>query len=213
MCQVASSTITLAPNSNVTFCNPNNIACFYKRAKLSPYWRIIALIRARSPQYVIFGQNSAGMKRLLTVIIVAILLYGAYWFFLAKDTHPSGPKPQAIKISKHSHAFHNSIVASTNAYLVMKNAFVGADTAKIKSESQQFIQAIGNLQLSDLQKDDSTIMIGALQEVSDIKVNAEAILLEKDLKEMRQDFRMVSENLYPFLKTIAYEGPKLYWLN
>lgn len=153
------------------------------------------------------------MKRLLTVIIVAILLYGAYWFFLAKDTHPSGPKQQAIKISKHSDAFNKSVVASTNAYLVMKNAFVGADTAKIKSESQQFIQAIGNLQLSDLQKDDSTIMIAALQEVSDIKVNAEAILLEKDLKEMRQDFRMVSENLYPFLKTIAYEGPKLYWLN
>ena len=31
--------------------------------------------------------------------------------------------------------------------------------------------------------------------------------------EMRQDFRMVSENLYPFLKTIGYEGPKLYWQN
>ena len=24
---------------------------------------------------------------------------------------------------------------------------------------------------------------------------------------------MISENLYPFLKTIKYEGPKLYWQN
>jgi len=30
---------------------------------------------------------------------------------------------------------------------------------------------------------------------------------------MRHDFSMVSENLYPLLKTIHYEGPKLYWQN
>ncbi len=30
---------------------------------------------------------------------------------------------------------------------------------------------------------------------------------------MREDFRMISENLYPFLKTIKYEGSSLYWQN
>ncbi len=33
------------------------------------------------------------------------------------------------------------------------------------------------------------------------------------ITEMRQDFSMVSENIYPFLKTIGYEGEKLYWQN
>jgi len=153
------------------------------------------------------------MKRVLAVIISAALLFGAYWFFFSKQSRASGPKQQAIKIGKHSDAFNKSVLACTGAYLVMKDAFVGGDTLKIKSESQQFIQAVGNLQMGELKKDDSTILMASQQEVSDIRVNAEAILTEKDLQEMRQDFRMVSENLYPFLKTIAYQGPRLYWLN
>ncbi len=50
-------------------------------------------------------------------------------------------------------------------------------------------------------------------QIEDIATNAVALQGETDLKEMRQDFRMISENLYPFLKTIKYEGPTLYWQN
>src|SRR5690606_11430439 len=53
----------------------------------------------------------------------------------------------------------------------------------------------------------------AQQQVSDIKANASPILEETDITNMRRDFRMVSENMYPFLKTIGYEGEKLYWQN
>ena len=95
----------------------------------------------------------------------------------------------------------------------MKNAFVDADTIKIKLNGQKFIATIDSLKLNELQKEDSTILLAAQQEVSDIKANAEAMLQENNVTEMRQDFRMVSENLYPFLKTIGYEGPKLYWQN
>ena len=69
------------------------------------------------------------------------------------------------------------------------------------------------VKLDDLRKEDSQIVMAARQEISDIKANAQAILMESDITEMRQDFRMVSENLYPFLRTIGYEGEKLYWQN
>ena len=49
--------------------------------------------------------------------------------------------------------------------------------------------------------------------IGDIKSNGDAILKETDITEMRQDFRMVSENLFPLLKMIHYEGTKLYWQN
>ena len=48
--------------------------------------------------------------------------------------------------------------------------------------------------------------MAARQQVSEMKANADPILQETDLTQMRQDFSMVSENLYPFLKTIGYEG-------
>jgi hypothetical protein len=153
------------------------------------------------------------MKSLLAIIFLAAVLFGAWWFFLKKDTHETEPKQEAIKLHKHSNEFNQSISDVVNNYLSMKNAFVDADTIKIKLNGQKFITTIDSLKIKELQKDDSTVLLAAQQEVSDIKANAEAMLQENNLTEMRQDFRMVSENLYPFLKTIGYEGPKLYWQN
>ncbi len=155
-----------------------------------------------------------GMKSLLAILFLAAVLFGAWWFFLKKnDSGPSGPKQEAIKIKKHSNEFNQSVLNSINNYLNIKNAFVDADTGKAKIEGQKFIAAMDSLKLDELKNDDSTILIVAMQEVSDIKANAGAMLQEKDITEMREDFRMISENLYPFLKTIGYEGPKLYWQN
>ena len=95
----------------------------------------------------------------------------------------------------------------------MKNAFVDADTTEIKAKTSGFIASADSLNLNELQEKDSSIYMTIQQNVSDIKANAEPILKENDITEMRHDFSMVSENLYPFLKTIGYEGKKLYWQN
>jgi Protein of unknown function (DUF3347) len=153
------------------------------------------------------------MKRLLAIIFLAIILFVAYWFFFKKEAHTSQAKQEAIKVNKHSDLFNQSVSNAVNGYLNMKNAFVDADTLEIKAKAKKFIATVDSLQLNDLSKDDPQILMAAKQEVSDIKANADALLLENDITEMRQDFRMVSENLYPFLRTIAYEGPKLYWQN
>ena len=151
------------------------------------------------------------MKRLLAVIFLGLVLFGAYWFFFKKDTHSSEPKQEAIKIKKHSEEFNQSVTNAISEYLNMKSAFADADTIKIKGQSQKFIGSVDSVKLDDLKKDDSLVLTSAQQQVSDIKANAQDILQQKDITEMREDFRMVSENLYPFLKTISYEGPKLYW--
>ena len=153
------------------------------------------------------------MKSLLAIIFLAAVLFIAWWVFLKKDTHETEPKQEAIRINKHSKEFNQSISNAVNNYLSLKNAFVDADTLAIKLNGQKFIVAVDSLKLNELQKDDSKILLAAQQEVSDIKANAEAMLQESALAEMREDFRMVSENLYPLLKTIGYEGPKLYWQN
>lgn len=154
------------------------------------------------------------MKSLLAILFLAAVLFGAWWFFLKKDNSGSSEaKQEAVKIKRHSNEFNQSVLNTINNYLNIKNAFVNADTTTAKAEGQKFIGMVDSLKLDELKKDDPSILIAAMQEVSDIKANAEAMLQEKDLTEMREDFRMISENLYPFLKTIGYEGPKLYWQN
>ncbi len=154
------------------------------------------------------------MKSLLAILFLAAVLFGAWWlFFKTNDSNDDGPKQESIALGKHTPEFNQSVSNSVNSYLDMKSAFVEADTFQVKSEVQKFITMMDAVKLDDLQKEDSQIVMAAQQEISDIKANAQAILMEIDITEMRQDFRMVSENLYPFLRTIGYEGEKLYWQN
>ncbi len=70
-----------------------------------------------------------------------------------------------------------------------------------------------SIKIQELSQDTSGILQSATMLMGDIKNNSSALLNENDLTEMREDFRMISENLYPFLKTIKYEGSSLYWQN
>ncbi len=155
------------------------------------------------------------MKRILAVVI-AIVVILAVWFLFFKhagNTNVSTTKSQAAAVKKHSPEFDRQIDSLITSYMEMKNAFIEADTSLVKAKTAGFIAAADSLNLNELQEKDSSVYMAVQQNVSDIKANANPILQENDITEMRHDFSMVSENLYPFLKTIGYEGKKLYWQN
>ena len=154
------------------------------------------------------------MKKILIAVII-ILLFLAVWFlfFNKGDKSVTSTKSETSVAKKHSPEFDEQISSLINSYMAMKNAFVEADTSQIKKEAAGFITSADSLDLNELHQKDSAIFMAVQQNLSDIKANATPILQESDITEMRHDFSMVSENLYPFLKTIGYEGDKLYWQN
>lgn len=152
------------------------------------------------------------MKKVLAILVIVALAFGAWWLFF-KDKSHNNDKQQPLKVGMHSNEFNKSIGAMVSGYLSLKDAFVNTDTAKIKEEQKKFIAAIDSIKMDELKKDTTGIYQSAQLLISDIRSNAEAIIKETDITEMRQDFRMVSENLFPLLKTIRYEGEKLYWQN
>lgn len=154
------------------------------------------------------------MKKILAVVI-AIVVILAVWFLFFKPANKTtvSTQPQTSASKKHSPEFDKQITSLINSYVAMKNAFVDADTAEIKVKTANFIASADGLHLNELQEKDSSIYMAVQQNISDIKANANPILEENDITEMRHDFSMISENLYPFLKTIGYEGEKLYWQN
>ena len=145
--------------------------------------------------------------------MIIILLAVWFLFFKTEKTESITTQKQTTGAPKHSSEFNEKITSMMNAYGEMKNAFVDADTMAIKAKTAQFLASTDSLSLSELHEKDSSLFTAAQQNISDIKANAEPILKESDITEMRHDFSMVSENLYPLLKTIGYEGPKLYWQN
>ena len=153
------------------------------------------------------------MRKLLAILVIAAVAIGIWWMFFKDKSHNDGPKQQPLKVGKHSSEFNQSISNVVTEYLSLKNAFVNADTAKIKEQEKKLSIVIDSMKIDELKKDTTGIFQSAQLLIGDIKSNADAILKETDITEMRQDFRMVSENLFPLLKTIHYEGAKLYWQN
>ena len=156
------------------------------------------------------------MKRLLAFLFLAIVLVAAWWLFFRTEK-PSGDngneQQSALVVKKHSASFNTEIERLIDSYMQLKDAFVNADSALAKEKSAQLVSVADSLSLDELSDSDTQLLAAARQQLSDIRANAAPISEENDLTSMRQDFRMVSENMYPFLKTIGYEGDKLYWQN
>jgi len=153
------------------------------------------------------------MKKFLAVVFLFVTILGIWWLFFKQKSDVVRVKEKPISVQTHSDEFNKSIGTVMNGYFDLKSAFVDADTLKAKEQGKKFLMLIDSVKIDELKKDTAAIFQSAAAQIEDIKTNATALLGETDLTEMRQDFRMISENLYPFLKTIKYEGPSLYWQN
>ncbi len=152
------------------------------------------------------------MKKLFPVIAIIFAALAVYFlFFNKKKITVEDVKQESIVLKKHSEAFNKSTDSVVNAYLDIKNAFVNADTAAAKTAARNFVLLLDRLPIDELKKDTVTIFETVQGNIADIKSNATSLLNQTDITEMRKDFSMVTEMMYPsFFIAINYEGPKLY---
>ena len=154
------------------------------------------------------------MKKILILVIVLIIAFGGYWVFLkGKKEGAEMAKVEALVVNSHSTSFNAGIDSLLNAYFAMKDAFVNADSISAKLACNSLITLADSSHLAELKKDSSGIYESAMVQLSDVKANAESLLKQTNLTEMRHDFEMIGESIYPLLKTIHYEGKTLYWQN
>lgn len=152
------------------------------------------------------------MKRWLVILALMGIAIAIYWFFFkGSGHHHSAPPPEPISLKKHSAAFNSGIDTLVNAYLQIADALVLGDTAAAKSYTRNFISRIDSIDIKELKMDTVAIQTVVESSLADIRSNAQSLMSQQDIKEMREDFRMVTELLYPaFFTTVNYEGPKLY---
>jgi hypothetical protein len=155
------------------------------------------------------------MKKIIAFLVLILIAFSVYWFLLrTKNSVTQPPKQEAILLKKHSPAFNNSVNNLMNAYFKMKDAFVEADTVAAKENTRLFIRLLDSIPVVELDKDSLLISETAKLTMADIKANAQSLLQQTNITEMRQDFRTVSDMLYPgFFKVINYEGPALFLQN
>lgn len=155
------------------------------------------------------------MRRFVGLLLILLVGFAVYRFYIKpKYKSESGPKMTPIALKEHTERFNGSVDKMMAAYLDIKNAFVEEDTGRAKQSTQIFIALLDSVPLQELKKDTASIFETAQSNLNDIKANAASLLSQSDINEMRKDFSMVTEMLYPsFFKTINYEGPQLYLQN
>ncbi|MBL0355468.1 MAG: DUF3347 domain-containing protein [Chitinophagaceae bacterium] len=153
------------------------------------------------------------MKKLIFILIIIAAAFAVYWFMFKGDEAPEGPKQQALTVNRHSAAFNSSIDSLLQSYFAVRDAFVDGDSLKAKQAGIALVIYINRLNLEELKKDTAGIFESAAAFISDVKTSAEAMGQSQIISDMRQDFKSLSENIYPLLKTIHYEGKNLYWQN
>jgi hypothetical protein len=153
-------------------------------------------------------------KILLAILVLILAVAGYFWYmFSRKGGGYDGPKQPPLALKHHSDAFNKSVDATMAAYFEMKSAFVEADTARAKEACRKMLQMADSINLKELKMDTAGIFMGDSLMLENIRANAKSLLQQTDITEMRKDFSMVNENLYPFLKGINYSGHIMYWQN
>ena len=155
--------------------------------------------------------NYLNMKRILSLLILLLAAFALYWFKFRTTAVAEQPKPVPIKTGRHSAAFNNSFDTLMNYYFTIKEAFVTGDSVNAKVVVQSFIVAADSLKIDELKSDSIAIYQTISMQINDMKANAESILKQSNITEMRRDFWGISENIYPLLKSVHYEGNTLYW--
>jgi hypothetical protein len=155
------------------------------------------------------------MKKYFFYALIAVFLFGCYFFFAKKSAVvQTETKQAAIVLKTHSDTFNHSINQMIDTYLGIKDAFVEDDTANIKSKTTEFCSVLESMNLKELEKDSSGVYETVNMTKLDIISNAKSLLQQKDITEMRRDFSAMTDVMYPtFFNAIKYEGPALYLQN
>jgi len=154
------------------------------------------------------------MNKKWVLVIILVVLVCFYWFFVRNNHKQEQPKEQPITLQKHSPAFNDNINKVVNSYLSLKDAFIDADTLQIKAKAVDFIAAINQIDTLEIKKDTAAVFETIMATIIDVRSNAESILNQTDITEMRRDFSSLTEMMFPvFFKAIKYEGPTLYLQN
>lgn len=133
------------------------------------------------------------------------------------DQHKKEEKTKATasslsgnKKSAHQDAFNLQVDDLMAAYFQVKDAFIEADTAIAKSNTQKFKQLLNAIDTAELKKDTLPVYQNNLSYMQTIMGNADDLIQQNNVTDMRYSFRDLSDNLRAFLIGIRYEGVRLY---
>jgi hypothetical protein len=150
------------------------------------------------------------MKKILPLILLLIVAF-CVWFviFRKKDNQPRPPKDEPLATSRYSAAFNGSLSNSLKYYYALSEAFVAWDSAAIRSHTASLKEGLQGIKFDEIQKD-TLIHKTAISYKEGLDSDLDGIQSGRDITAKRQSFHSFSQNFYDLLRTVKYDGDKVF---
>ena len=147
-------------------------------------------------------------------IILFLIVAGAgiiTWLVLARPNEKTeAPKQQALVVSKHSDAFNQSVETVLTDYEKLAEAFVNWDSTNVPAASQALLNDFNNIKMDEMKKDSSAIYETAVAFIDNAKGDLQTIAEAKGIRQQRETFNNLTDNLEQFINTVKYDREKLF---
>ena len=151
------------------------------------------------------------MKSVLFIYVILIIGIIAWYLTAGKGKRVfNDANSAAVKVSKHSQQFNESIEEVMEKYYKLVNSFVKGDTVAINSTATQLKSTLENLKVDELKKD--TVIYETASGIWDnSKTEIIGMLSDPSLQAKRESLNLFSNELFTLVLTIHYDLSKLFW--
>ncbi len=150
------------------------------------------------------------MKKWLLLAGLALIGVAAWYFGVTrKKPKDEVPKEPPVAVSRYSAGFNGAVGNFLNEYHALSEAFVTWDSAAVTADAGRLAKALDNLQWDEVKKD-TVIYETAKTYTGELKTSLGVIGGAENLTDKRHAFHTLSQNLYDLLRTVKYDGAKLY---
>ncbi|HEY1872106.1 MAG TPA: DUF3347 domain-containing protein [Chitinophagaceae bacterium] len=151
------------------------------------------------------------MKKVL--LIYAVLIAGIFiWYYgIGKEKKfLNDAKGEALKVSKHSPQFNQSMEEIMSSYYKLTDNFINNDTTSINKSAGKVSAALDKLKIDELKKD-SDIYETAVSIWDNTRTEITGMIGDPSLQAKRESLNLFSNELFTLLLTVHYDLTKLYW--
>lgn len=150
------------------------------------------------------------MKKWLLLLSLAVVGVTA-WFLMVTKRKPKHevPKEQPVAVSRHSQVFNQSMDTFLNAYYALAESLVNWDSVGATGNAAALNRDFAAVKWTELQQD--TVIYQTAASYGDVfKADLQELSGTANLTTKRRAFHSFSQNLYDLLRTVKYDGAKVY---
>ena len=150
------------------------------------------------------------MKKLLLLVGLAIIGV-ASWYIWETRKKPKDETPEQlpVAVSKYSPDFIRSVDNALEDYYILSESLVRWDSVHVNENASELKKSLKDVKFDELKKD-TLIYQTAASFIQNFDTNLDAFVQKADIAEKRHLFNSLSQNLYDLLRTIRYDGGKVY---